>query len=188
MMRGYGCQEWDSGSLAGRDSCLRRFPGLKWIKSSSKPGDSMERNDLRWVLALVLGTVIFPVSAQVLYRCPGQGEGGATLIQDRPCPDGRPAATRLDSREVRVSPQRQREIRAEQARNQRAVRQANTGQVHMPSGRIRMPSQTQRERQACESAKNRRDAQRRAVGLNRNYNYLSQLDRQVRAACGRLGP
>lgn len=148
----------------------------------------MERNDLRWVLALVLGTVIFPVSAQVLYRCPGQGEGGATLIQDRPCPDGRSAATRLDSREVRVSPQRQREIRAEQARNQRAVRQANTGQVHMPSGRIRMPSQTQRERQVCESAKNRRDAQRCAVGLNRNYNYLSQLDRQVRAACGRLGP
>lgn len=58
----------------------------------------------------------------------------------------------------------------------------------MPSGRIRMPSQAQRERQACESAKSRRDVQRRAVGLNRNYNYLSQLDRQVRAACGRWGP
>lgn len=124
----------------------------------------------------------FPALGQTLYRCPGQGANGATLIQDRPCPDGRPAATVLDGREVRVSRARQLEIASERQRLERdRARQGAT--VRRPVYAYNAGTQAQRRRQACDSAKAWRDAQRRNLSLNRTYEQLSALDRSVREQC-----
>lgn len=142
----------------------------------------------KWVVLLVAALAAPHASAQMLYRCPEQGANGATLIQDKPCPDGREAATVLDSREVRVSPQRQRELQAERRRQDHTQAAAAQRRQGSASIRYRAPSEAERRHQACESAKRWRDSQRRRMGLNRNYDTLSMLDRQVRDACRRVGP
>lgn len=139
------------------------------------------------LLALVLAAP--SLTAQTLYRCPGQGSNGATLIQDQPCPDGREAATTLDSREVRVSPQRQRSLHAQQVSNERMLlaRSSNQSNQLPAHTQHRTPTQAQRRQHECQNAKRWRSDQRRALGLNRSYESLSALDRHVREKCKDIG-
>src|SRR5690606_4522435 len=88
----------------------------------------------------------------------------------------------IDGREVRVSRHRQQQLAAQRARIEREQAQA----AHMgrpPSYSYNVPTEAQRRRQACESAKAWRDAQRRNLSLNRTYEQLSALDRGVRQQC-----
>lgn len=136
---------------------------------------------VRLTLFFVLVVAASPAASQTLYRCPGQGTNGATLIQDRPCPDGRPAATQLDAREVSVSPQRQRQLVQQRARNAQAI--SSAPRQHYRSSYSRQLSPAQLRRVECDSAKRNRDARRQALGLNRTYESLAALDRNVRRAC-----
>lgn len=122
-------------------------------------------------------------SGKMLYRCPGQGPNGATLIQDSPCPEGRAPATALDGREIRVSPQRERQLAAQRARIERQQALAIGRVGRQPSYRYNAPTEAQRRRQTCENAKAWRDARRRSLSLNRTYEQLSALDRRVRQEC-----
>lgn len=151
----------------------------------------MESGTMRMLTFFLAMACIAPAAtATTLYRCPGQGTNGATLIQDKPCPDGRAAATQLDSSEIRVSAQRQRELDDQRRSNECAVRAPPSPRAGRRTSASAQPPQpqSQRRRQACTDARNWRDAQRRSLGLKRNYEILSQLDRKVSEACKGVGP
>jgi len=138
---------------------------------------------VRLALLFFLASAASSAAAQTLYRCPGQGTNGATLIQDRPCPDGRAAASQLDARETYVSPQRRREIDHERARQARYL---NSSSRLQHQGRVttsRPMTDAQVRRIRCDAAKRNRDVRREALGLDRTYEILSALDRNVKDAC-----
>ena len=138
---------------------------------------------VRLALLFVLASAAHPVAAQTLYRCPGQGTNGATLIQDRPCPNGRSAATELDAREPYVSPQRRREIDQERGRQARYLSSSSRGRQQYRGGNVRPLTSAQVRQARCVQTKRVRDARLKALGLNRTYEILSALDRNVREAC-----
>lgn len=125
------------------------------------------------------------VSAQTVHKCVGRD--GAASYQSRPCakdarevrsyeaaPEPPPSAEQL-----RALEQRRARERAESAF---LSHRAGTDRSVIERARL-VRERPARSAGACEAAKSARQQTLDAVGLKRNYELLSRLDANVRAAC-----
>ncbi len=129
---------------------------------------------LRW-LALA---VVFPVSAQHVYKCETAGE---TVYQSRPCPSGVASRT-WDASEPVVSPARQTQIQRERAQAQRRdmATRRERGRAHYVAPR---QTESQRKHARCEAARRERDAYFDRRGLKRTHDELRNWGDYVNRAC-----
>jgi Domain of unknown function (DUF4124) len=125
--------------------------------------------------------VISPIAcaAQTIYTC--VDTHGAAAYQSTPCPDGMRTSKVREYQPVAPDPAliaRSREIEREMdARNRRSY--AGVAAIARNSRASRRPQQAD----ACETAKARREKTLEDVGLKRNFDLLSRLDRGVWAVC-----
>lgn len=143
----------------------------------------MRQGCLMVLLALALCA---EAPAQMVHKCVGRD--GAASYQSQPCTQ--------DAREVRTyealpePPPTAEQLRALEQRRARErsesaflSRRAGTDRPVVDRSRM-VREHPARSTGACEAAKAARQQTLDAVGLKRNYDLLSRLDANVRAACG----
>ena len=133
------------------------------------------------LLPMVLATVT-PTSAQTVQKCVGRD--GHITITSGACPDGQRQAASYDATPEVMTPERAAEL---ERRRQQDDANSRYLQSLAPRAGGSVPGyRTTRgtgNRHGCDTAKARRDATLRRVGLKRTHDLLRRLDDQVYEAC-----
>lgn len=153
--------------------------------------DSRRRVDMpRMTVVAMLLCVTGAGNAQTLYHCRAHG---ISSYQQSPCPASTRMVSSIETIPEPAPTESQRRARIEQADQDRAEsaflsHSAGTDRAsaitRIPTRRLASRSPTQRS--ACQEARATRSASLKAVGLNRTYDMLHNLDQSVYDACGRI--
>lgn len=142
----------------------------------------------RTTLVVMLLCVAGVARAQTLYHCRAHG---VDSYQQAPCPASSRMVNAIETIPEPPPTEIQRRARVEQAvqdRAESAYLSHSAGTDRGPSNDrnpARRPSRRSPQRNACQDARAARKASLEAVGLDRTYDMLHNLDQSVSQACRR---
>jgi hypothetical protein len=143
----------------------------------------------RMTFVVVLLCLTGLAHAQTLYQCRAHG---ISSYQQSPCPETSRTVNSFETIPEPAPTESQRRARVEQAEQDRAEsaflsHSAGTdrGPANARNPTRRPASRRPTQRSACQEARTTRSASLKAVGLNRTYDMLHNLDQSVYDACGR---
>jgi hypothetical protein len=126
--------------------------------------------------------------AQTLYHCRAHG---VSSYQQSPCPSSSRTVSSIETNPEPAPTESQRRAQvaqAEQDRAESAFLSHSAGTDSRPANNrsaVRRTSWRSPQRSACQEARAARSASLKAVGLNRTYDMLRNLDESVTEACKR---
>ncbi len=157
--------------------------GKPYCHGSSKMDPDMSRTTIAVVLLCVAGAA----HAQTLYHCRAHG---FSSYQQSPCSAGSRMVNSIETNPEPAPTESQRRARAAQAEQDRAESaflSHSAGTDSRPANNrsaARGTSRRSPQRSACQEARSTRSSALKAVGLNRTYDLLRNLDASVSEACG----
>jgi hypothetical protein len=138
---------------------------------------------MRILAAAMLLIAAMPASAQMVYKCVAR-DGHVTLTSE-PCQASQKIAAVVHAPPERMSRERHEELRRRRRQDDANSTYLNRLAGHSPqSSNVRRgPTQSESRAARCQSAKARRDATRRQLGMKVSYELTRKLDEMVYDAC-----